>query len=208
MTASWEETTLPTLLARYQLKDIFHGDEFGLFYEALPSKSLHFRGKRCSGGKHGKVRLTGTAASNALSETIQMFVIGKSVNSRCFKHVSNLRCRYLSQKKAWMDGTFFDEWLRELDRKFEMRGRKTVMMALQIQKFQDWKLLNNNFCRQILLLVHSQWVRVLSGVFYPNGVFFQGVIRCILFYPNKQGFLPSIHVGLKSLALKRPNRVK
>ena len=31
MTAPWEETTLPTLLARNQLKEIFNGDEFGLF---------------------------------------------------------------------------------------------------------------------------------------------------------------------------------
>ena len=37
MTAPWEETTLPTILARYELKDIFNADEFGLFYEALPS---------------------------------------------------------------------------------------------------------------------------------------------------------------------------
>ena len=66
MTAPWEETTLPTILARYQLKDIFNADEFGLFYEALPLKSLHFRGKRYSGGKHSKVRLTGMAASNTL----------------------------------------------------------------------------------------------------------------------------------------------
>ena len=29
MTASWEETTLQTILARYQLKDIFNGDEVG-----------------------------------------------------------------------------------------------------------------------------------------------------------------------------------
>ena len=49
MTAHWEETTLPTLLVRYQLKDIFHVGEFGLFYEALPLKCLYFRGKRCSG---------------------------------------------------------------------------------------------------------------------------------------------------------------
>ena len=41
LTAPWEETTLPTILARYQLKDIFNVDEFGLFYETLPSKSLH-----------------------------------------------------------------------------------------------------------------------------------------------------------------------
>ena len=63
MTAPREETTLPTILARYQLKDIFNADEFGLFYETLPSKSSHFRGKHCSGGKHGKVQLTGMAAS-------------------------------------------------------------------------------------------------------------------------------------------------
>ena len=109
MTASLEETTLSTRLARYQLKDIFNADEFGLFYEALPSKSLHFRGKCCSGGKHSKVRLTGMAASNALGEKIPMFVIGKSASPRSFKHVRNLPCRYRSQKKAWMDGTLFEE---------------------------------------------------------------------------------------------------
>ena len=100
MTAPWEETTLPTILARYQLKDIFNSDEFGLFYEALLSKSLHFLGKRCSGGKHSKVRLTGMAASNTLGEKIPMFVIGKSASPRCFKHVCNPLCRYRSQKKA------------------------------------------------------------------------------------------------------------
>ena len=89
MTAPCEETTLPTLLARNQLEKFFNGDEFGLFYEALPS-----------GGKHGKVRLTGKAASKALGEKIQMFVIGKSVNPRSFTHVRNLPCRYRSQKKA------------------------------------------------------------------------------------------------------------
>ena len=94
MTASWEETTLPTILDRYQLKDFFNTDEFGLFYEALSLKSLHFQGKRCSGGKHSKVWLTGMAASNALGEKIRMFVIGKSASPRCSKHVRDLSCRY------------------------------------------------------------------------------------------------------------------
>lgn len=31
MTASWEETTLPTILTNYQLHDIFNADEFGYF---------------------------------------------------------------------------------------------------------------------------------------------------------------------------------
>ena len=75
MPASWEKRILPTILARYQLKDILNADEFGLFYEALPSKSFHFRDKRCLGRKHSKVRLKGMAPSNALGEKILMFVI-------------------------------------------------------------------------------------------------------------------------------------
>ena len=102
-----EEKTLPKILARYQLEDIFNADEFGLFYKALLSKYFHFQGKRCSGGKHSRVRLTGMAVSNTLGE----FVIGKSASPRCFKHVRNLPCSYRSQKKAWMDGTLYEEWL-------------------------------------------------------------------------------------------------
>ena len=100
MTVPCEETTLPAILARHQLKDIFNADEFGLFYEALPSKSLHFRGKRCSRGKHSKVRLTGMVASSDLGEKTPMFVIGKSASQKCLKHFCNLPCRYRSQKKA------------------------------------------------------------------------------------------------------------
>ena len=129
MTAPWEETALSTILARYQLKDIFNADEFGLFYEALTSKSSYFRGKHCSGGKHTKVQLTGMTASNALGEKIPMFYIGKSASPRCFKHICNPCCRYRSQKKAWMDGTLFEEWLHELQRKFEMQRRKVVMIV-------------------------------------------------------------------------------
>ena len=85
MTAPWEETTLPTLFARNQLKNIFNVDEFGLFYEALPSKSLHFGGKRCSGGKHSKVWLTGMVVSNALGEKIPTFVYWKIWQSKMFQ---------------------------------------------------------------------------------------------------------------------------
>ena len=115
---------MPTILARYQLKDIFNVHEFGLFYK-LPSKSFHFRGKHCSGGKHSKVRLTGMTTFNAHDEKIQMFVIGKSASPRYFKNVRNLSCRY-QISKAWMDGILLEEWLHELDRKFKMQGRKVV----------------------------------------------------------------------------------
>ena len=56
-----DETYLPTILSKHELKDIYNADEFGLFYD----KSLHYKGERCSGGKRSKVRLTGLAAGNA-----------------------------------------------------------------------------------------------------------------------------------------------
>ena len=72
MKAPWEKTTLPKILARYQLKDIFNADEISVFYEALSWKSLHFRGRHFSGGKHSEVRLIGMTASNALDEKMLM----------------------------------------------------------------------------------------------------------------------------------------
>ena len=117
------------MLARYHLKNILNAENFGLFYEVLSLKSLHFQGKHRSGGKHSKVRWKGMTASNALGEKISMFVIGNSASPGCFKHVRKLPCRNRSQKKAWMDGTPFEEWLHELDLKFEIQGRKVVMIV-------------------------------------------------------------------------------
>ncbi|XP_057299424.1 tigger transposable element-derived protein 4-like [Hydractinia symbiolongicarpus] len=128
MTAPWSETTLPTILSRYPLEDIFNADEFGLFFQCLPNKTLHMKGDKCSGGKHSKVRLTGLAAGNALGERLPMFVIGKSANPRCFKGVKTLPCRYRSQKKSWMSGELFEEWVRELDRKFSVSKRKIALI--------------------------------------------------------------------------------
>ena len=84
MTASWKESTLPTLLSSYALRDIFNADEFGLFYKALPDKSMHLKSEDCVGGKCSKVRLTGLSAASATGEKLPTFVIGKSKKPRCF----------------------------------------------------------------------------------------------------------------------------
>lgn len=57
MTSSWDETTLPTIISNYRLEDIYNADEFGLFYQALPDKTLHLKSEKCVGGKHSKTRL-------------------------------------------------------------------------------------------------------------------------------------------------------
>ena len=61
VTAAWKETSLPTILSRYELKDIYNADDFGLFYQGLSKKTLHLKSEKCSGGKYSKLRLTGMA---------------------------------------------------------------------------------------------------------------------------------------------------
>ena len=59
MVTPWEQTTLPTILSKYDLNQIYNADEFGLFYHAEPNKSLHLKNENCVGGKHSKLRLQG-----------------------------------------------------------------------------------------------------------------------------------------------------
>ena len=129
MVDPWKETTLPTILRNYDKRDIYNADEFGLFYQALPKKSLHLRNEKCSGGKHSKIRLTGMAAANMLGEKLPMFVIGKAVKPRCFKNIKQRPSRYRAQKRSWMNSELFEEWVRELDKKFESENRKIALIV-------------------------------------------------------------------------------
>ena len=126
MTASWEQTHFPTILSRYELRDIYNAGEFGLFYQHLPTKSFHLNGERCAGGKFRKVRLTGLAAGNGIGEKLPMLVIGKAEKPRCFKGVKTLPCQYKYQKKSWMDSD--SDYARRLDANFYVEGKKVALI--------------------------------------------------------------------------------
>ena len=129
MTAQWKETRLPTILSRYELKDIFNADEFGLFFQALPNRTFELKGEKCIGGKHSKLRFTGISAASATGEKLPMLVIGKSKNPRCFKNVKSLPCTYKSQAKSWMDSEIFTDWVKQLDRTFHAKSRKVALIV-------------------------------------------------------------------------------
>ena len=100
MTALWKQTHLPAILSRYNLQDIFNADEFGLFFQALPNRTLELKGEKCTGGKHSKVRLTRMSAASATGQKLPLIVIRKSKNPRCFKNVKSLPCMYKAQEKS------------------------------------------------------------------------------------------------------------
>ena len=128
MVAEGYETTFSTLLSNYGLENIYHVDEFRLFYECLPDKSYQLKTEKCSGGTHSKIRITGLTAASAIGNKLPMFVIGKAKNPRCFKNIKELPCRYRSQRKSWMNSVLFEEWVRGINKKFQVEGRKVALI--------------------------------------------------------------------------------
>ena len=91
--------------------------------------SLHYKGECCDGSKYSEVRLTGLAAGNATGEKLPLFVIGKSAKPACFSGINCLPCCNRSQKKNWMDGDLFTEWVKEHDQKFAAQDRKIALIV-------------------------------------------------------------------------------
>ncbi|XP_064633669.1 tigger transposable element-derived protein 6-like [Lineus longissimus] len=79
---------LPELVAGYDPKDILNMDESGLFYRALPCKTLRVRGDECKGGKKSKDRIKASLCVNLEGDFEQTLIIGKSANPRCFRNLS------------------------------------------------------------------------------------------------------------------------
>ena len=101
-----------------RLPAIFNADETGLFYRALPTKSICVKGDGAKGGKKAKDRISVLLACSAEGEKLTPFVIGRNANPRCFKGLASSAClpvSYSSNKKAWMTAVLYQQWLDKLN---------------------------------------------------------------------------------------------
>ncbi|KAF0688197.1 tigger transposable element-derived protein 6-like, partial [Aphis craccivora] len=119
---------LINLLVDYDARDIFNADEIGLFYKCLPDRTLAFKNEKCHGGKNSKERITVMLAANMDgSQKLKPLMIGKYANPRCFKNLKSFPLMYRSNKKAWMTGVLFTEWLICIDADMKKANRKILM---------------------------------------------------------------------------------
>ena len=117
------------LLKKYSIEDIYNADEIALFYKLMPDKSLVLKGESCHGGKLSKERVTVLACCNATgSHKVRLLVIGKSRAPRCFKNVKTFPVDYTSQRRSWMTGELFINWLKKLDLFFEKKNKKILLL--------------------------------------------------------------------------------
>ena len=121
---------LPDIIKDYALRDIFNMDETGLFFRALPDKTLAVKGSDCAGGKKSKERLTVTVCVNAVGDFEKPLVIGHAMKPRCFKNVGPLQLPvvWTANKKAWMTECIFKDWATNFNQKMHTERRHVLLL--------------------------------------------------------------------------------
>lgn len=120
---------LPHLLHGYKPQNIYNLDETGLFFRALPNKTLALKSETCHGGKLSKERLTVLFCVNMAGEKEKPLVIGKAARPRAFSgvNVRDLPVDWYSNKKAWMTRDIMGDWLMKFDKKITKENRKILL---------------------------------------------------------------------------------
>lgn len=123
---------LRELIIEYQPRDIFNMDESGLQFRALPDKTLAARPDDAAGTKVSKDRLTLVLCCNMEGDFIKTLVIGRSIKPRCFKTVrdiSMLPVTWKANRKAWMTGEFYTDWLKGFNDAMRRQSRKVLLFV-------------------------------------------------------------------------------
>ena len=85
--ADWHQK-LVSIFEGYDLNNVFNADETGLFYRALPKRSMVVEGEEAKGGRDAKERIAALLACSATGEKLTPLLIGRSANPRCSKGVT------------------------------------------------------------------------------------------------------------------------
>ena len=121
---------MPQICAGYHPKDIFNCHETGVFFRALPQKSLIPNGSGHSRVKVSKDRFSVLVCANTLGEKCQLWIIGKLKKPHSFLTYSSdlgLHVTYRSKSKAWMTSEIFVEFLNKLNNKMRLQNRNILL---------------------------------------------------------------------------------
>ncbi|XP_033749246.1 tigger transposable element-derived protein 6-like [Pecten maximus] len=120
---------VPSIVAGYHNKDIFNCDETGLFFRALPDKTLAEKRKECKGGKLAKERLTVMMCCSSVGEKLKPLVIGKARKPRCFGNINvdKLPVLWRSNKKSWMTSETFKDWIGRINSDMKKQRRHILV---------------------------------------------------------------------------------
>ena len=113
----------------------------------------------------------------------------ESKKSEVFKNIKKLPCRYLSQRKSWMDCVLFEEWMRDVNKKFQAEGRKVALIIFNCPAHPVIENLSQ--AKLVFLPLNTTLVSQSMD---------QGVIRCLKAHYRKR----SVKLILRSLDSDKP----
>ena len=123
--------TLPELIKDYLPKNVYNGDEFGLYPRGLPDRGHVNGNENPTGLKMSKDRVTGLIYTNMDgSDKRRITLVGKSQRPRCFpKDLTKLPLRYYNSANAWITGALFEKDLLEWDRELRLENREILLLV-------------------------------------------------------------------------------
>ena len=137
---------LPDIVSEYAEEDVFNADETGFYYRQLPTRSLIEKGGSCKGGRKSKERITVLFCCSARGEKLKPLVIGNAACPRAFKNnnvkTDSLPVFWRHNRKAWMTGDIFGDWLREINLKMNKAKRKILLFVDNATSHVDLNLSN------------------------------------------------------------------
>lgn len=127
--ASTEMVSIRQALSNYRPQDIYNCDETGLYWRLIPDKSLSTQSIPGQNKNKARISLLFCCNSDA-SDKVPLWFIGTSKRPKTFAasgiNIENLGCVWKSNRRAWMTGDIFKEWLLWFEHK--MTGRKVVLL--------------------------------------------------------------------------------
>jgi hypothetical protein len=100
----------------------------GIFWKAMPNRSLIISGKCSHGVKEGKDRFTAMIVVSMIGEKIPPMIIGRSEQPRTFPKHCNKPFYYSSSKNAWLTNFIFLKYLNILNNKFVAEKRMIALI--------------------------------------------------------------------------------
>ncbi|XP_055382621.1 tigger transposable element-derived protein 4-like [Condylostylus longicornis] len=186
------ENVWPTMRRDYEDDEIFNAVETAVLYKVLPNQIIRLKGEKGFEETLPQERITVLVAANMTgTRKMELVVIGKSKNPRCFKNVNVLPVRYYNDKKALMTSIIFEKILKRWDTSLRKEKRKILLVIDDGPAHPQVELENIKLiflptsCKPIMQPLH------------------QGVIKSLKLHFRKQLILSAI----KKKELKQSNKV-
>lgn len=129
----WLNSDLPSILDKFKDYEIWNCDETGLQYKAIRQWGYFTSDADKAGIDLSKLKFTILFTVSLTGEKKRPLIIGPSARPHSFSEIlhdtNQLGIDYYSNKKSWMTGKIFSDWLSKWDSELNGTGRKVLLLC-------------------------------------------------------------------------------